>query len=168
MQRPSRPWTRSSPARLPIPTRGAWSAITGCARRSVRRPRTSRREIKDTLQAIKDFAFSVHAGKIAPRKRARFHTLLSIGIGGSALGPQFIAEALGAPGADKIKPYFLDNTDPDGIDRVLAEIGEHLKDTLTIVISKSGGTMETRNGMLEVAAAYRNARAFHSSARRLR
>ena len=77
------------------------------------------REIKDTVQAIKDFTFSVHAGKIAPRKRARFTTLLSIGIGGSALGPQFIADALGSSGDDKIRPYFLDNTDPDGIDRVL-------------------------------------------------
>jgi glucose-6-phosphate isomerase len=82
--------------------------------------------------------------------------MLSIGIGGSALGPQFAADALGTA-HDKIKPYFLDNTDPDGIDRVLSEIGDDLADTLTIVISKSGGTVETRNGMLEVAAAYRKA-----------
>ena len=115
------------------------------------------REIKDTIQSIKDFTFSVHAGKIAPRKRSRFHTMLSIGIGGSALGPQFIADALGERATDKIRPFFLDNTDPDGIDRVLAAIGGDLKDTLTIVISKSGGTIETRNGMLEVAAAYRRA-----------
>ena len=115
------------------------------------------REIKDTVQAIKDFVFSVHAGKIAPRKRSRFRTLLSIGIGGSALGPEFIADSLGNPATDKIRPYFLDNTDPDGIDRVLSEIGAELKDTITIVISKSGGTIETRNGMLEVAAAYRRA-----------
>ena len=82
-------------------------------------------EIEDTLQAIKDFAFAVHAGKIYPRKHARFTRVLSIGIGGSALGPQFIASALGTA-ADKMKPYFLDNTDPDGIDRVLAEIGNDL------------------------------------------
>ena len=115
-----------------------------------------RKEIVDTLKAIKDFTFSVHAGKIMPRKRARFTRLLSIGIGGSALGPQFIADALGSR-ADKMKPHFLDNTDPDGIDRVLAEIGDQLQDTLVIVISKSGGTIETRNGMLELAAAYRKA-----------
>jgi glucose-6-phosphate isomerase len=115
-----------------------------------------RREIEDTLQAIKDFAFAVHAAKIHPEKRARFTNILSIGIGGSALGPQFIADALGTA-ADKMKPYFLDNTDPDGIDRVLAGIGGRLEETLTIVISKSGGTIETRNGMLEVAAAYRKA-----------
>jgi len=113
-----------------------------------------RQEIEDTLRAIKDFTFSVHAGKIFPRKRARFTHLLSIGIGGSALGPQFISDALGTS-ADKMKLHFIDNTDPDGINRVLTEIGGDLVDTLTLVISKSGGTIETRNGMLEVAAAYR-------------
>jgi len=116
-----------------------------------------RREIEGTIKAIKDFTFTVHAGKIYPRKRARFTHVLGIGIGGSALGPQFIADALGTA-ADKIKPHFLDNTDPDGISRVLAGIGNDLSDTLTVVISKSGGTVETRNGMLEVAAAYRKAK----------
>jgi glucose-6-phosphate isomerase len=114
------------------------------------------KEIQDALQSIQDLTFSVHSGKIYPRKRARFTRMLSIGIGGSALGPQFAADALGSP-VDKIKPYFLDNTDPDGIDRVLSDIGADIVDTLTIVISKSGGTIETRNGMLEVSAAYRKA-----------
>jgi glucose-6-phosphate isomerase len=56
-----------------------------------------------------------------------------------------------------MKPHFLDNTDPEGIGRVLAEVGDELQDTLVIVISKSGGTIETRNGMLEVEAALRKA-----------
>jgi glucose-6-phosphate isomerase len=115
-----------------------------------------RGEIENTLQAIKDFVFSVHAAKVHPRKHARFTNILSIGIGGSALGPQFIADALGST-KDIMKPFFLDNTDPDGINRVLSTIGSRLGDTLTVVISKSGGTIETRNGMLEVAAAYRKA-----------
>ena len=115
------------------------------------------KEITDAIQAVKDFTFSVHAGKIYPRKRARFTHFLSIGIGGSALGPQFIADALGTH-QDKMKPHFLDNTDPDGMDRVLTEIGkENLIDTLVLVISKSGGTIETRNGMLEIATAFKNA-----------
>ena len=112
--------------------------------------------IQDTVKAIKDFTFNVHAGKIYPRKRARFINLLIIGIGGSALGPQFAADALGT-GEDKMTPYFLDNTDPDGIARVLSSLRQNIADTLTVVISKSGGTVETRNGMLEAAAAYRKA-----------
>jgi glucose-6-phosphate isomerase len=56
-----------------------------------------------------------------------------------------------------MKPCFLDNTDPDGFDRVLHEIGDRLSETLTIVISKSGGTVETRNGMIETMRAYQKA-----------
>jgi glucose-6-phosphate isomerase len=112
-----------------------------------------RRVIEDAVQNVKDFTFSVHAGKIAPRKRSRFTRFLCIGIGGSALGPQLAADALGTV-SDTMKPHFLDNTDPDGIDRVLSEIGKELDDTLTVVTSKSGGTAETRNGMIEIANAY--------------
>jgi glucose-6-phosphate isomerase len=43
------------------------------------------------------------------------------------------------------------------MDRVLAEIGTELNRTLCLVISKSGGTKETRNGMLEAKAAYERA-----------
>jgi glucose-6-phosphate isomerase len=79
-----------------------------------------------------------------------------IGIGGSALGPQFIADALGQA-TDPLDIYFLDNTDPDGFDRAFHKIGDHLAHTLAVVISKSGGTKETRNGMLETAARYEQA-----------
>lgn len=111
------------------------------------------RDIKDTLLAIKDFALHVHTGKIITPEGKRFSNLLMIGIGGSALGPQFVSEAL-RTSRDPLKPYFLDNTDPDGFDLVLEEIGHRLAETMTIVISKSGGTKETRNGMLEAKAAY--------------
>ncbi len=46
---------------------------------------------------------------------------------------------------------------PDGMDRVLATIGDGLNRTLCIVISKSGGTKETRNGMLVAKAAFEKA-----------
>lgn len=115
-----------------------------------------RKEIEATIHAVKDFASAVHAGTIKPEKRPRFTRLLIIGIGGSALGPQFIADALGTP-ADKMKPCFLDNTDPNGFDRLFTELGDDLAETLTLVISKSGGTVETRNGMVETAEAYRKA-----------
>jgi glucose-6-phosphate isomerase len=89
-----------------------------------------------------------------PPRAERFRRLLVIGIGGSALGPQLVADALGGPG-DRLTAHFLDNTDPDGMDRVLGGLGEGFAETLAIVISKSGGTAETRNGMLEATAAWR-------------
>ena len=113
------------------------------------------RDIQKTLQAIKDFTKKAHAGKIKSQKGKRISRMLIIGIGGSALGPQFVSDAL-KTSRDRIKPYFFDNTDPDGFDRVLKEIKDALSETLTIVISKSGGTIDTRNGMLEARAAYQS------------
>ena len=82
--------------------------------------------------------------------------MLLIGIGGSALGPQFVSDALASP-PDRMKMHFLDNTDPDGMDKVFAELGAELSQTLALVISKSGSTKETRNGMLEAKLAYKKA-----------
>ena len=66
------------------------------------------------------------------------------------------SDALGSA-HDRMKIFFCDNTDPDGIDRTVARLGDGLGRTLAIVISKSGGTQETRNGALEFAEAYRRA-----------
>ncbi|HEY6170328.1 MAG TPA: glucose-6-phosphate isomerase [Verrucomicrobiae bacterium] len=115
-----------------------------------------REEIEKTLAAIIAFAKDVHRG-VVKGSGGKFKNLLLIGIGGSALGPQFVASALTRPGKDKLRPFFSDNTDPDGMDKVLGQIGSKLGQTLVVVISKSGGTKETRNGMLEAKAAYENA-----------
>ncbi|MBP1752232.1 MAG: glucose-6-phosphate isomerase [Geobacteraceae bacterium] len=109
--------------------------------------------IEATIRTIKQFTAEIHCGVVAPQKAERFRRFLVIGIGGSALGPQFVADALGNT-HDPMKPYFFDNTDPDGMDRVLSDLGGSLSETLVLVISKSGGTKETRNGMLEARRAY--------------
>ncbi len=113
------------------------------------------KEIETTIDRIEAFAAEIHTGKLCAPNNKTFTRLLIIGIGGSALGPQFVADALGGA-ADKMTPYFLDNTDPDGMDRVFSQIGD-LSDCLVIVISKSGSTKETRNGMLEAQLAWKNA-----------
>lgn len=110
-----------------------------------------RHEIEQTDARIKEFAAQVHRGLVAPDQQNKFAHLLLIGIGGSALGPQFIADALGNS-RDPLDVYFFDNTDPDGFDRIFEKIGNKLARTLVLVISKSGGTKETRNGMLEAQA----------------
>src|SRR5437588_7064656 len=115
-----------------------------------------RAEIENTNARIKKFAADVQSGKIKGGRGEKFQHLLSIGIGGSALGPEFIAEALGTA-KDPLDVYFFDNTDPDGFDRVLDKIDNELAHTIVVVISKSGGTKETRNGMLEVEARFKAA-----------
>src|SRR5213082_1326393 len=115
-----------------------------------------RNDIEETNARIKKFAAEIHAGDIA-LATGKFRHLLLIGIGGSALGPQFVADALGKS-ADPMDAFFFDNTDPDGFDRVWGKLKDALEETLVIVISKSGGTKETRNGMVEAEERYRAAR----------
>jgi glucose-6-phosphate isomerase len=114
-------------------------------------------EIRKTIADIKAFAASVHSGQIRPSKANRYTGVLCIGIGGSALGPMFVADALGDPASDKMRIDFIDNTDPDGIARTLGRLAGRLPETLCVVASKSGGTPETRNGMLLMASAYKAA-----------
>jgi glucose-6-phosphate isomerase len=112
-----------------------------------------KQEITEPLEQIAAFVKKVHSGEIKPPTAPKFTELLSIGIGGSALGPQFVAEAL-APLDPPINIHFIDNTDPAGMDRVLHRLRDKLHSTVTLVISKSGGTPEPRNGMNEVKLAY--------------
>ncbi len=109
--------------------------------------------VRGTVERVRAFAEGVHRGEPAPERGGTFRHLLVVGIGGSALGPQLATAALGTS-TDKMEVHFLDNTDPDGIERVFERLGDEIALTLTLVTSKSGGTKETRNGMLEAKAAY--------------
>src|SRR5260370_5997100 len=55
-----------------------------------------RRQIEENLARIRRFAADVHAGRVRG-ERDHFLNLLVIGIGGSALGPHFVASALTTP-----------------------------------------------------------------------
>jgi glucose-6-phosphate isomerase len=110
-------------------------------------------DIIKTVQEIKSFSQKIISGAISPTGGLKFTDVLSIGIGGSALGPEFVAEAL-ATHNSPLKIHFIDNTDPAGIDKILAQVEKRLNSTLVLVISKSGGTPEARNGMLEVQKFY--------------
>ncbi len=116
------------------------------------------KQIQRSLSYLNRFVADVHNAKIKPPAADRFTDVLIIGIGGSALGPQFVADALGYPATDKMRLHFIDNTDPDGIARTLDALADRLNRTLVIVISKSGGTPETRNGMIVTQYAYEQAK----------
>lgn len=115
-----------------------------------------RNEILHSQQSIFQFVEALQNATIHPPKASSFAQVLLIGIGGSALGPQFLNQSLGKK-RNGLPIYFLDNTDPDGIDDILNLLKDRLDSTLCIVISKSGTTKETRNGMLEVWKAYHEA-----------
>lgn len=112
-----------------------------------------REAITEPLKALKTFAEKIHTGAVAPASGGAFEQVLLIGIGGSALGPQLVSEAIGQ--SARLPLFFFDNTDPAGMDAVIAKLSHKgLGKTLALVISKSGGTPETRNGMLEAKAAW--------------
>ena len=81
-----------------------------------------RQEVIDTLAKIEAFVGQVHSGQLHPPGGDRFTDILSVGIGGSALGPQFVADAL-APLDAPLAIHFIDNSDPAGIDRTLGQLG---------------------------------------------
>lgn len=115
-----------------------------------------RREIVGTKEAILKFSEEIHSGALCGSTGKKFTDVLSIGIGGSALGPQLVSNALRTE-KDALAVHFIDNTDPDGFHQVLEGLSGKLDSTLVIVISKSGGTKEPRNGMLTVQAAFQQA-----------
>ncbi len=107
------------------------------------------RAIGDTNDAVRQFAAAIREGRETADDGLPFTEVLHIGIGGSALGPQMVIDALAEPSRERaLRVHFLDNTDPDGIGRVLRNIGNRLRHTLAVVVSKSGGTTETRNAQL--------------------
>ena len=73
--------------------------------------------------------------------------VLTVGIGGSALGAATIANALDSD----VDSYVLDNVDPNHVDRVLSKLP--LAETAVHVVSRSGTTAETLANFLVVREA---------------
>ncbi|MFM7311845.1 MAG: glucose-6-phosphate isomerase, partial [Cyanobium sp.] len=108
--------------------------------------------IRAEVDRIEAFGRDVLSGAIAPAPGHRFTDVLWIGIGGSGLGPVLMIRALQDPGAG-LPFHFFDNVDPDGMRRTLASLGDRLRTTLVVVVSKSGGTPEPHIGMLQARLA---------------
>jgi glucose-6-phosphate isomerase len=81
----------------------------------------------------------------------RPEAVLTVGIGGSALGAATLANAL----ESDVDAYFLDNVDPDAVDALLDDLP--LADTVVNVVSKSGTTAETLANFLVVREAMEDA-----------
>ncbi|MDY7082224.1 MAG: glucose-6-phosphate isomerase, partial [Halobacteria archaeon] len=75
--------------------------------------------------------------RVAGELRDEFDAFVNIGIGGSALGGATLSKSL----VPESETYFLDNIDPDALERVLGSID--VSDTVFNVVSKSGTTAET-------------------------
>lgn len=84
----------------------------------------------------------------------RFPNVLVLGIGGSSLGARALQHALcGPPGLERSarRLHLPDNSDPWLLEAVFARLDPH--ETLVLVISKSGGTLETA-AQMQIARAW--------------
>ncbi|NUT49479.1 MAG: glucose-6-phosphate isomerase [Saccharothrix sp.] len=85
-----------------------------------------------------------------------WRTVLHVGIGGSTTGPQLLCDAWSDP-TDGLEVRFLDNADPDGVDRALRGLPGGLRRTAVSVVSKSGITPTPWEVVRELERAYRAA-----------
>ena len=106
------------------------------------------------FREVEEFASAIRA-------QGKFDAVVVNGIGGSALGPQLMQFAINGPYWNEmsaaqrqnwLKIYFLDNTDSAGFADLTAVMDPER--TLHLVISKSGGTQETRNNMIAMEQFY--------------
>ncbi len=98
-------------------------------------------QAKADLQDLRSFLQEVDSGQLTGSTGKPFTSIVHVGIGGSDLGPRALYEALYAYGLAGRKVLFIANVDPDDAARRLAEVD--LQSALVVIVSKSGGTLET-------------------------
>ncbi len=96
------------------------------------------RRVRDDLRL---FAAQVHGGELTGTTGQPFRHVVVIGIGGSHLGTEFVAEALAAFADRGVQLHYLANVDGQNFGRVAARVEPAA--TLWVVISKSFTTIET-------------------------
>lgn len=97
--------------------------------------------VKEVRGRMAKFSHDINAGGLCGHGGARIRDVVSIGIGGSHLGPALVCDALSDRRGDSIRVHFVSNVDGGALHRVL----ETLKPETThfIVASKSFNTAET-------------------------
>lgn len=110
---------------------------------------------------VQNFAEELRTGLVKGCTGKTIENAIINGIGGSALGPQFLQNAVKGPYWNELsskkrngslKIYFLDNTDTAELKDLLDAV--ELDKTILISISKSGGTQETKNNMIALKDIY--------------
>lgn len=103
-------------------------------------------EVHDVLDQVKEFTEGVRSGQILGYTGKRLRNIVSVGIGGSYLGPEFLHECLktepeGVNSALGYSLRFLSNVDPVDVERTCADLDP--EETLIVIVSKTFTTAET-------------------------
>jgi len=103
-------------------------------------------QVHDVLDRIFEFSRQIRSGELVGAGGARLTNVISIGIGGSYLGPEFVFESLktdseASTAAKGRTLRFLANVDPVDASRALSGLDPAC--TLVVVVSKTFTTAET-------------------------
>ncbi|MEC7776855.1 MAG: glucose-6-phosphate isomerase, partial [Planctomycetota bacterium] len=102
------------------------------------------------LAQMRMFCDAVHSGERRGYTDAEFTDIVSIGIGGSALGPLMVTEALKPYARAGLRIHFVSNVDATDIVETLKELDA--ESTLFVVVSKTFTTEETLANALSARA----------------
>jgi glucose-6-phosphate isomerase len=97
--------------------------------------------IRDTQRRMRAIADAVRGGAWQGATGRPVRSVVSIGIGGSDLGPRLACDALAARRESPVQVSFVSNVDPEALARTLAT--HDAATTLFVVISKTFTTQET-------------------------
>ena len=103
-------------------------------------------EVQATLDKMRDFVESVHSGAWKGYTGKTITDVVSIGIGGSFLGPKIVSQALRPYWNGKLNCHFVANVDGTAIVEKLKHL--NAETTLFVMSSKSFGTQETLTNTL--------------------
>ncbi|MGB0782544.1 MAG: glucose-6-phosphate isomerase [Marinomonas sp.] len=98
-------------------------------------------EVRATLKQMEQFVAQLHSGEWKGYSGKTITDVVSIGIGGSYLGPKVVAEALTPYKKDSIKVHFVANIDGSDITGKLKQLNPET--TVFVISSKTFGTLET-------------------------
>ncbi len=98
-------------------------------------------EVRDTLQQMDKFVWRIHSAQWRGFSNKPFTDIISIGIGGSFLGPKLVSAALKPYWNNALDCHYVANIDGSHITEVLKHVNPET--TLFIIQSKSFGTQET-------------------------
>lgn len=98
-------------------------------------------DVHQVLGKIRSFSESIRAGKICGHTGKKLRHIVNIGIGGSALGPLMVCEALKPYASPDLTAHFVSNVDATDIAETLKKLDPET--TLFIVSSKTFTTQET-------------------------
>lgn len=102
---------------------------------------TDKKQIQSMLDKMQGFVEDLHAGKCVGATQKQITDVISLGIGGSELGPSMVCEALNAYRTTNIRFHFVSNVDGKTLANVLSQLNPET--TLCIINSKTFTTPET-------------------------